>query len=179
VTRNGERVEKTRKQSGGPLVPGFALVFPRKESREAPLFMPANAAMGSREARNVTRLPRFAVAAIALALTQAAASEDRTPPPLTNAGIARAWQVLRAVDCARCHGKSYEGLAAPSIVDYARTQSREMFLRAVLDGDPPRGMPGYRGNQSIAGNIDDIYRYFLGRANGTIAPESRPRSLQR
>jgi hypothetical protein len=37
-------------------------------------------------------------------------------------------------------------------------------------------MPGYRDNPRIAGRIDDIYRYFLGRADGSIAAASRPPS---
>lgn len=98
--------------------------------------------------------------------------------PIADPGIARAWAALRAVDCARCHGKHYDGLAAPSIVRYARTQSRQMFLRAVLDGNPPHGMPAYRDNQSIAARIEDIYRYFLGRSNGTIDADWRPESPQ-
>jgi mono/diheme cytochrome c family protein len=52
------------------------------------------------------------------------------------------------VDCARCHGKNYDGLAAPSIIDYVRNQSREAFVRMILDGDPPRGMPAYRNYPS-------------------------------
>ena len=88
--------------------------------------------------------------------------------------IANAWRVLRVVDCARCHGKDYAGMAAPSIVDYAALQSREMFVRMILDGDPARGMPGYRSNAYVAGNLDDIYRYFLARATGDVGPEYRP-----
>ena len=88
--------------------------------------------------------------------------------------IANAWRVLRAVDCARCHGKDYAGLAAPSIVDYAATQSREMFVRMILDGDPVRGMPGYRSNAYVVENLDDIYRYFLARASGDVGPQYRP-----
>ena len=117
--------------------------------------------------------------AVVLATAQTARGDgaaEGTSPPLTDIGIASAWRTLRAVDCARCHGKDYEGLAAPSIVNFARTQSRKMFVRMVLDGDPPRGMPGYRGNPWIAENIDDVYRYFLARANGTIASGSRPQS---
>ena len=91
-----------------------------------------------------------------------------------DASIAKAWRVLRTVDCARCYGKDYTGLAAPSIVDYAATQSREMFVRMVLDGDPIRGMPGYRSNALVADNIDDIYQYFIARAKGDIGPEYRP-----
>jgi len=77
---------------------------------------------------------------------------------------------------ARCHGKEYDGLAAPSIINYARTQRREMFVRIVLDGDASRGMPGYRDNPWLAENIDDVYRYFMGLADGSIEPGSRPRS---
>ena len=91
-----------------------------------------------------------------------------------DARIANAWRVLRAVDCARCHGKDYAGLAAPSIVGYVATQSREMFLRMVVDGDPIRGMPGYRDNAYVAESLDDIYQYFYARANGGIGPEYRP-----
>jgi len=90
-------------------------------------------------------------------------------------GLAAAWHTLRNVECARCHGKHYTGLAAPSIVDYVRTQSREQFDHIVLVGDPPRGMPGYQNNPLIAETIDDLYRYFRDRANGRICAEARPR----
>lgn len=92
----------------------------------------------------------------------------------TDARIAAARKTLRDVECARCHGKDYDGLAAPSITEYARTQSREMFVRMVLDGDPPRGMPGYRANVRVEQSIEDIYLYFLARANGTIHAGSPP-----
>jgi len=49
-----------------------------------------------------------------------------------------------------------------------------MFLRAVLDGNPGWGMPGYRGNPLVEQGIDGIYRYFKGRADGTITAEDRP-----
>jgi cytochrome c55X len=91
-----------------------------------------------------------------------------------DARIANAWRVLRAVDCARCHGKDYAGLAAPSIVGYAATQSRETFFRMVLDGDPIRGMPGYRSNAYVSESLDDIYGYFRARSDGDIGPEYRP-----
>jgi cytochrome c55X len=100
---------------------------------------------------------------------------DGAGQPEVDRRIANAWRVLRAVDCARCHGKDYAGLAAPSIVDYAALQSREMFDRMILDGDPIRGMPGYRSNAYVVENLDDIYRYFLSRAKGDVGPEYRPR----
>ncbi|WP_061170256.1 c-type cytochrome [Caballeronia hypogeia] len=57
---------------------------------------------------------------------------------------------MRIADCARCHGRDHEGLAAPSIVGFARTQPRERLLVAVLDGNPPMGMPAYHGAPLIA-----------------------------
>ena len=92
----------------------------------------------------------------------------------TDARIANAWRVLRVVDCARCHGKDYAGWAAPSIVAYAATQGRESFTRMVIDGDPVRGMPGYRENAYVAESVEDIYLYFLARANGEISADYRP-----
>jgi hypothetical protein len=88
--------------------------------------------------------------------------------------LVAAWTALRTVYCERCHGKDYEGLAAPSIVAYARSQGREAFIRMVLDGDPQRGMPGYRGNALVVENIDGIWRYFHGRATGAIDASARP-----
>ena len=87
--------------------------------------------------------------------------------------LADARRAVRAADCARCHGKDHEGLAAPSIVEFARTQGRERFIAAVLDGNPPMGMPAYRGNPPVESRIDDIYRYFAGRADGSIAPDGK------
>jgi cytochrome c55X len=112
------------------------------------------------------------VAALVVAIPAGLKAGDGHPPS-TDVPIVAAWETLRAVECARCHGKDYDGLAAPSIIEYARTQNREMFVRMVLDGDPPRGMPGYRHNPRVLGSIDDIYRYFLGRAQGNIG-KGRP-----
>jgi mono/diheme cytochrome c family protein len=97
-----------------------------------------------------------------------------SPSSLDDPGLAAAWHALRAAYCERCHGKDYDGLAAPSMVSYAGTQSREAFERMVLDGDPGRGMPGYRGHAIVADNIDGIYRYLRGRAEGSIAASWRP-----
>jgi hypothetical protein len=72
------------------------------------------------------------------------------------------------MDCARCHGRDHDGLAAPSVLEFVRTTSRERFDRIVLDGNPGRGMPGYRQLPRIADNIDSIYLYFVLRAEGTV-----------
>ena len=115
-------------------------------------------------------------AALAVAICGGLKAEDGHSPS-TDVRIVAAWETLRAVECARCHGKDYDGLAAPSIIEYARTQNREMFVRMVLDGDAVRGMPGYRHNPRVLGSIDDIYRYFVGRAQGNIG-KGRPAATQ-
>jgi mono/diheme cytochrome c family protein len=78
--------------------------------------------------------------------------------------------IVRAVDCARCHGRDYDGWAAPSIIAFVRTQGPERFEAEVLDGDVARGMPGYRNNPRVAGRIADIYRFFAGRARSPREP---------
>lgn len=98
------------------------------------------------------------------------------PSCIDDPRVASAWRVLRTLNCERCHGKDYDGLAAPSVVAYARTQSRESFVRVLLEGDPSRGMPGYGANPLVSENVEGIYRYFLGRANGTIRRNDRPKS---
>lgn len=136
---------------------------------------PSRLAICSRVKRVPARLALvIAVMLLIVRSAQADGTVGDAAPPLPDPGLAGAWRTLRAADCARCHGKDYEGLAAPSIVDYARTQSRETFVRMVLDGDGARGMPAYRFVPSIVDHVDDIHRYFVGRADGTIQAESRP-----
>ena len=118
-----------------------------------------------------------ALLTVAPADEPAPAAQAETPAvhaQLTDPGLVAAWHALRAVYCERCHGKDYDGLAAPSIVAYAGSQSRDAFVRMVLDGDPTRGMPGYRNNLRVTENIDGIYRYFRARARGEIDAMARP-----
>jgi cytochrome c55X len=125
--------------------------------------------------RRHIELSMYLAALLAIAVyVPSTAAGDVADLSSSDARIANAWRVLRAVDCARCHGRDYAGLAAPSIVNFVASQNREMFIRMVLDGDPIRGMPGYRGNAYVVESLDDIYRYFVARANGEIGPNYRP-----
>ena len=130
----------------------------------------------SRRVRWPTELALVCLLAVAMPLAAASETADVTAATAaaSDPGIARAWRVLRQVDCARCHGRSYDGLAAPSIVAYAATQTPAQFDRMVIDGDPSRGMPGYRSNAFVVESLDDIRRYFTGRANGNIGADYRP-----
>lgn len=84
--------------------------------------------------------------------------------------LARGWRTLRAMECARCHGRDYEGLTGPSLIAAVREGTRERFERFVLDGDIERGMPGYRSQPAVTANLDAIYAYLLARAKGEIGP---------
>ena len=78
------------------------------------------------------------------------------------------WRAVRQFDCARCHGAQYQGSVGPSLIEAARANTREQFLRLLLDGNPERGMPPYRDVRGVTDNADGIYGYFRGRADGAI-----------
>lgn len=82
--------------------------------------------------------------------------------------LLRGWSALRAMDCARCHGRDYEGWSAPSLIAAVRDGSRERFDRFVLDGDIVRGMPGYRSQALVVDELESIYAYLLARAEGNV-----------
>ena len=82
----------------------------------------------------------------------------------------RGWNVLRAMDCARCHGRDYGGWAAPSLIAAVRDGVRERFDHWVLDGNIGRGMPGYRSQPLVVAELDAIYAYLQARARGDIGP---------
>ena len=90
------------------------------------------------------------------------------------ATLTRGWAALRAMDCARCHGRDYSGWAAPSLVAAVRDAPRERFERIVLEGDIARGMPGYKSQPVVVAELDAIYAYLRARADGSIAAGSRP-----
>lgn len=82
--------------------------------------------------------------------------------------LARGWAALRAMDCARCHGREYSGWSAPSLLAAVRDGSRERFDWYVLQGDATRGMPGYRSQPLIVAELDAIYAYLRARSEGPI-----------
>jgi cytochrome c55X len=86
------------------------------------------------------------------------------------AELRRGWAALRAMDCARCHGRELDGWAAPSLLAAVRDSPRERFTRLVLDGDMARGMPPYRSQAVVTTQIDAMYAYLLARALGEIGP---------
>jgi mono/diheme cytochrome c family protein len=90
------------------------------------------------------------------------------------ATLMRGWSVLRAVDCARCHGRDWRGSSGPDLVDAVRAGPRERFEHFVLVGDIVRGMPGYRSQALVVTELDAIYAYLRARADGRIGPGAPP-----
>ncbi|HET7528526.1 MAG TPA: cytochrome c [Burkholderiaceae bacterium] len=85
------------------------------------------------------------------------------------ATLERGWSALRAMDCARCHGRDLDGSSGPDLIAAVRDGSRERFDRFVIDGEIARGMPGYRSQALVMRELDSIYAYLRARADGTVA----------
>jgi len=98
-------------------------------------------------------------------------SADAAALPAT---LQRGWSALRAMDCARCHGRHLDGWSGPDLIAAVRDGSRERFDRFVIDGDIARGMPGYRSQALVMRELDSIYAYLRARADGTVAAGGLP-----
>jgi mono/diheme cytochrome c family protein len=107
------------------------------------------------------------LAALALFAASAGAAADGAGSE-RQAVLTRGWAALRAMDCARCHGRDHDGWAAPSLIAAVRDGSRERFAHFVLEGDVARGMPGYRSQPLVVAELDAIYAYLCARADGAI-----------
>src|SRR5437867_131716 len=77
----------------------------------------------------------------------------------------RAW---RSGACDRCHGANQEGLVGPSLLESMKTLSKEDFVKTVRDGRLEKGMVSFSSSQVVMDNIDNLYAYLKGRANGDI-----------
>jgi len=115
----------------------------------------------------MSRWPSLALSALTLwapLVSEALDSADAA----RQAEQARGWAALRAMDCARCHGRDHDGWAAPSLIAAVREGSRERFKHYVLEGDAARGMPGYRSQPLVVAELDAIFAYLRARAVGAI-----------
>lgn len=102
------------------------------------------------------------------ALLGGAATAAAQPPAAVEPQVRRGWEALRTMDCARCHGRDYDGWAAPSLLASVRDAPKERFDRIVLDGDIGRGMPGYRSQPAVVADLDAIWAYLRARVDGTV-----------
>jgi len=80
------------------------------------------------------------------------------------------WRTWRALACDRCHGPNQEGLVAPSLIDSMKALNKGQFKKAVLEGNPGKGMPPMKDSKQVVENIDNLYAYLKGRSDGAIKP---------
>jgi len=114
------------------------------------------------------------VALAALAPGNAVAADDK---PYKVAGgnkvdkvTLEGWRTWRALACERCHGARQEGMVGPSLIESLRRLSKDEFKGSVLKGRPEKGMPNFDGSKMVTENIDGLYAYLKGRADGAIQP---------
>jgi cytochrome c553 len=77
----------------------------------------------------------------------------------------RAW---RAAACDRCHGANQEGLVGPSLLASMKTLTKEEFVKVVRDGRLDKGMQSFGTSPTVMENMDHLYAYLKGRADGAI-----------
>jgi mono/diheme cytochrome c family protein len=85
-----------------------------------------------------------------------------------DANTMKGFRTWRAAACDRCHGANQEGLVGPSLVESMKTLSKEEFLVTVRDGRLQKGMQSFGTSVQVMENIDHLYAYLKGRADGAI-----------
>jgi cytochrome c55X len=123
------------------------------------------------------RCQATALSALALFFACACAEPERAGSARL-ADLTRGWAALRAMDCARCHGRDHDGWAAPSLITAVREGTRQRFEHYLLEGDVARGMPGYRSQALVVEQIDAIYAYLRARAEGVVVGAGRPVAIE-
>jgi len=93
--------------------------------------------------------------------------------PVTMNGF-RAW---RAAACDRCHGAYQQGLVGPSLLVSLKTLGKDDFVKTVTDGRLDKGMPSFKTSKTVMENLDGLYAYLKGRAEGDIT-QYRVRELK-
>ncbi len=78
------------------------------------------------------------------------------------------FKTWRAAACDRCHGPNQEGLVGPSLVEGLKVLSKEDFVKTITEGRLEKGMPSWKTNEKVMGNIDALYAYLKGRSDGKI-----------
>jgi len=120
------------------------------------------------------------VCAMRLGLVSAAAQDNPSVPPGTkglytvvdgykvDSNTMNGFRAWRAAACDRCHGANQEGLVGPPLLDSLKTLSKEEFVKTVRDGRLDKGMVSFSSSKTVMDNIDNLYAYLKGRANGDI-----------
>jgi len=120
------------------------------------------------------RLSNLSRACSLLAAAAALVGTTGTVAAADSATLARGRDTLRAMDCARCHGRDYRGWRGPSLLAAARESTLARFRRDVLEGNPGRGMPGYQSQPLVVQQVDAVYAYLRTAALATLQRDATP-----
>ena len=98
----------------------------------------------------------------------------RAPEDTLAAATYEGWKQFE-LNCSRCHGQDAEGTSfAPSLVQAlgrdGPVQTEAIFLSIACNGVPGTGMPSWCKLGLGKPQLQQIYSYVKGRANGTIHP---------
>jgi mono/diheme cytochrome c family protein len=80
------------------------------------------------------------------------------------------WRTWRALACERCHGARQQGAVGPSLLESMQRLSKDEFKQTMMKGRPEKGMPNFDGSKMVTENLDGLYAYLKGRADGAIQP---------
>jgi mono/diheme cytochrome c family protein len=122
------------------------------------------------------KIRKVLVLAAALLLPGAFTATHAAPPYKVADGTKvdgqtlQGWRTWRAMACERCHGAAQEGGLGPALVTSLKTLTPAEFKSTVLQGRVAKGMPNFDGSKQVVDNIDNLYAYLLGRADGAIKP---------
>ena len=61
-------------------------------------------------------------------------------------------------------------MTGPSLLESMQRLSKDEFKQAMMKGRPEKGMPNFDGSKMVTENLDGLYAYLKGRADGAIEP---------
>jgi cytochrome c553 len=108
---------------------------------------------------------------VVLAATSASAQQPLykvTDGYKVDANTMKGFRAWRAAACDRCHGANQEGLVGPSLLTSMKTLTKEEFVKTVRDGRLDKGMQSFSTSPQVMENMDHLYAYLKGRADGKI-----------
>jgi len=123
---------------------------------------------------------RVILAAVAAgALGTLAIADDKTPAVKTDLytvvdgykvdpNTLKGFRTWRSAACDRCHGANQEGLVGPSLVNSLKTLTKDEFKAIVTEGRLEKGMVSFKTSKAVMDNLDNLYAYLKGRADGAI-----------
>lgn len=80
----------------------------------------------------------------------------------------KGYTVWRSQNCAGCHGAEQQGLVGPALIDSLKTMSKDDFVRTIREGRVDKKMPAFGQLPHVMDNIEPLYVYLKGRADGAI-----------